>query len=123
MSYIDDSDTYFNISTHRSVPAIKIRAGDPSLNITKYFTGMFSHYSTDIPNGIEFIRTVSCTEKFKDGPASLLEQFPEDEDQILPSTGWLCPDIDELNIKGYFSSAKGYSSYEFSVTYCDVAAN
>lgn len=46
-SYINDFDAQpFEVQTLKAVPAIKILAGDPNFNITKYWNGMFSHLST-----------------------------------------------------------------------------
>jgi hypothetical protein len=58
------------------VPAIKIVAGDPSFNITKYWTGQFEEFSSSAKT-VKFYAAVSCLEKFKDGPQSLLNQFKD----------------------------------------------
>jgi hypothetical protein len=95
--------------------------GYPGLNITQYWSGLFSLESSS-SGIIQFYPAVNCTEKYKDGPASLLAQFYE-EPSVLASTGWLCPDVDELVLQNYFGATAGYSSYYFTVTYCDIAAN
>jgi hypothetical protein len=54
----------------------------------------------------------------------MVNQFLEPvlDDQV--STGWLCPDVDSMMVQNFFGSTiAGYSSYIFSVKYCDAVAS
>lgn len=55
----------------------------------------------------------------------MLDNFHTDESEtILASTGWLCPDIDSMNIQNFYGSGlSSYSSYMFNLVYCDDAAS
>jgi hypothetical protein len=85
---------------------------------------VFSFFASN-EGTVKFFKAVNCTEKFLGGPKSLLDNFHTDEtESFLASTGWLCPDIDYMNIQNYYgSSLASFSSYMYNLVYCDDAAS
>ena len=40
----------------------------------------------------------------------------------MASTGWLCPNVDYVNLENSYGNLHGFSAYWFGIFYCDDAA-
>ena len=95
-SYIDvEENDGFNVPVETAVPAVQISIDGTFSNITNYWNAMFY---VDTEKRRYYYRAVSCNEKFSDD-YEILEQFDEETNFLKSSTGWLCPNIEYMNVQ------------------------
>ena len=81
---------------NKTVPAIRVIAKAP-LNITQYWNGLFTWSTSEVKS---YYPAVSCLEKFQNEDQAFLNQFVDEyaNSTKMSTTGWLCPDIDEMQL-------------------------
>ena len=100
---------------------------DKSLNISNYVVPIFYKTSSNADRGNEYYRAINCNERFPEAPEEMKDQYYDDLEHnlLVVSTGYLCPDIDSIEIlnDGLQVDIQQYSNFQMQIVYCDVAAD